>query len=477
MVKRERWQHDFSGWFGDILQDTDIMDTRYPVKGLYVWLPYGMKLRNRVFSILRGLHEEKGHQEVQFPLLIPETLFKKEAEHIRGFEGQVYWVTHGGHDKLDVKLALRPTSETSMYPMFALWIRTHADLPIKIYQVVNIFRYETKMTKPMIRLREITTFKEAHTAHATAEEAETQVKEAVGIYKKFFDELGVPYVVSKRPPWDTFAGAKYSIALDTLTPDGRTLQIGTVHNLGQNFAKVYGIKYETADGKQHHVHQTCYGISERAVAAVMMIHGDDNGLCLPPNVAPTQVVIIPIPYKEKEAPVEQVAAAVKDELAAAGLRVYVDDRNLRPGNKFYYWERRGVPLRLEIGPEDVEKDQVTAVRRDTSEKLVVPRKSIKTKIKTILDQITVNLREQPLKAFRDSVKDVADIDAVKEMMKKRGGIARLPWCGQESCGKEIAEKTGGEVLGEEMDSAPLRSAKCSICSKPAKINALVAKTY
>ena len=477
MAKRERWQNDFSGWFSDILQDADIMDTRYPVKGLYVWLPYGMKLRNRVFSILRGLHDEKGHQEVQFPLLIPETLFKKEAEHIRGFEGQVYWVTHGGHDKLDVKLALRPTSETSMYPMFALWIRTHADLPIKIYQVVNIFRYETKMTKPMIRLREITTFKEAHTAHATAEEAEAQVKEAVEIYKKFFDELGVPYVVSKRPPWDTFAGAKYSIALDTLTPDGRTLQIGTVHNLGQNFAKVYGIKYETVHGKQHYVYQTCYGISERAVAAVMMIHGDDNGLCLPPNVAPIQVVIVPIPYKEKEAPVEQVASAVRDELAAVDLRVHVDDRNLRPGNKFYYWERRGVPLRLEIGPEDITKDQVTAVRRDTGEKLVVPRKSIKTKIKAILDQITVNLREQPLKTFRESVKDVTDIEVAKEMMKKRGGIARLPWCGQEQCGRKIAEKTGGEVLGEEMDGEPPRSSNCLICSRPAKINALVAKTY
>ncbi len=477
MVKREKWQRDFSVWFGDVLQDADIMDTRYPVKGLYVWLPYGMRLRNRVFSILRGLHEDKGHQEVQFPLLIPETLFQKEADHIKGFGGQVYWVTHGGHEKLDVKLALRPTSETSMYPMFALWIRTHADLPIKVYQVVNIFRYESKMTKPMIRLREVTTFKEAHTAHATEAEAEAQVREAVGIYKHFYDQLGVPYVVSKRPPWDTFAGAHYSIAFDTLTPDGKALQIGTVHNLGQNFAKVYGLKYEDADGKHQHVYQTCYGISERSVASVIMAHGDDSGLCLPPNVAPTQIVVVPIPFKEKETPVEAVALKLKEGLSAAGLRVQLDDRDIRPGNKFYYWERRGVPLRLEVGPNDVENDQVTAVRRDTGEKLAVPMKSVKAKAEQMLLQITEALREQAAKALRDSVKDAADAEAARELLKKHGGIVRLPWCGGEPCGKDIADKTGGEMLGEEIDSSPSESAVCPVCSKQAKINALVAKTY
>ena len=477
MVKRERWQHDFNGWFSDLLQDADIMDTRYPVKGLYVWLPYGMKLRNRIFLILRELHEAKGHQEVQFPLLIPETLFQKEADHIKGFGGQVYWVTHGGHQKLDVKLALRPTSETSMYPMFALWIRTHADLPIKVYQVVNIFRYETKMTRPMIRLREVTSFKEAHTAHATAEEAEAQVREAIGIYKKFYDELGVPYVVSRRPPWDTFAGALYSIAFDTLTPDGKALQIGTVHNLGQNFAKVYGLKYEDVGGRHHYVHQTCYGISERAVAATIMVHGDDRGLCLPPDVAPVQVVVVPIPFKEKETPVERVAQEVGNELRAAGIRTRLDDRDVRPGKKFYYWELRGVPLRLEIGPKDVEKEQITAVRRDTGEKVTIPKKSLKAQVKQILDLIRENLRANAQKYFRDYVNETLDAESAKELLKKHGGIVRIPWCGHETCGKQIAERTDGEMLGEEIDSAPPQSAKCPFCSRPAKVNALVAKTY
>ena len=452
------------------------METRYPVKGLYVWLPHGLSLRNRALIELRKLLEDNGHKEVLFPLLIPENLLKKESEHIRGFEGQVYWVTHGGRDKLDVKLALRPTSETSMYPMFALWIRSHADLPLKIYQVVNIFRYETKMTKPLIRLREVTTFKEAHTAHTTAEEAETQVKEAIKIYKKFFDHLSVPYVVTKRPPWDTFAGAHYSVAFDTLAPDGRTLQIGTIHNLGQNFAKVYGLTYETEGGKHQHVHQTCYGISERAIASVIMIHGDDNGLCLPYNVAPTQVVVIPIPYKEKEAPVGRTAIEVRRELNGAGFRVQIDDRDIRPGNKFYYWERRGVPLRIEIGPNDFENKQVIAVRRDTGEKLTIPRKLLTTKVKQILDKIGKNLKERAWKNFRDYVIDATDIETAKDALKKRG-IARLPWCGQESCGKEIGEKTGGEVLGEELENKPEPTSTCAACSERAKINALVAKTY
>ncbi len=476
MAKRDLWQKKFSEWFSGILRSADIMETRYPVKGLYVWLPHGLQLRNHVLAIIRGLLEQAGHREVLFPLLIPENLFKKEAEHIRGFENEVYWVTHGGRDKLDVKLALRPTSETSIYPMFALWIRSHADLPIKIYQIVNIFRYETKMTKPMIRLREVTTFKEAHTAHAKREDAESQVQEAVQIYKRFFDELGVPYVVTKRPPWDTFAGAEYSLAFDTLAPDGRTLQVGTVHNLGQNFAKVYDLKYETPSGKHHHVYQTCYGISERVIAAVVMAHGDDIGLCLPPNIAPIQVVTVPIPYKAEEAPVEQIAIEIKNELAAAGVRVHLDERDLRPGNKFYYWERRGVPLRLEIGPEDVKKKQVTAVRRDTGEKQAISREMLKTKVKQLLEEITNDLCKRAWNLFHESVKSASDMKMIKRMMEKRGGIARVPWCKGEACGKAFEEQTGGDLLGEEFGGeAP--TGVCPICSKRAKANVLIARTY
>ena len=475
-MKRERWQRNFSEWFTNTLQRADIMDTRYPVKGLYVWLPHGLKLRNHVLGIMRELLEKSGHQEVLFPLLIPEDTFRKEAEHIRGFEGEVYWVTHGGRDKLDVKLVLRPTSETSIYPMFALWIRSHADLPIKIYQVVNIFRYETKMTKPMIRLREVTTFKEAHTAHATPQEAEAQVREAVKIYMQFFDELGVPYVVTRRPKWDTFAGAVYSLAFDTLAPDGRTLQIGTVHNLGQNFAKVYGLKFETPEGKHGHVHQTCYGISERVIAAVMMVHGDDIGLCLPPAVTPIQVVVVPILFKGQGDPVLRTVTSLREELVATGMRVELDDRDLRPGRKFYHWERRGVPLRLEVGPEDVKKDRVTVVRRDTGEKRAIPRGVLRVEVKRMLDEINGALRERAWKSFRQAIQDVSDIKAVKLVMEKRGGIVRVPWCGEEACGKALEDQTGGDLLGEEFGGKP-SVGTCPICSKRAKTSVLMARTY
>jgi prolyl-tRNA synthetase len=476
-MKRERWKNNFSEWFNEIVGLAEIMETRYPVKGLYVWLPYGLKLRNSILAVMRRFLEESGHREVLFPLLIPENLFRKEAEHIRGFEGQVYWVTHGGHDELDVKLALRPTSETSMYPMFSLWIQSHADLPLKIYQIVNIFRYETKMTKPLIRLREVTTFKEAHTAHATPEEAEAQVKEAVQLYKKIFDELGIPYVITKRPPWDTFAGAVYSIAFDTLAPDGKTLQIGTVHNLGQNFSKVYDLTYETPDGSHELVSQACYGISERIVAATMMVHGDDGGLCLPPNVAPIQIVIVPIPYKEIEAPVEQIAASVKNELTAAGIKTHLDDRDLRPGSKYYYWERRGVPLRVEIGPEDAKKEQVTIVRRDTGERSTTPRKNLVGRTKQILQEIRENLRNEAWRALRNSIRETDKLEDAKRIIEAYGGIIRLPWCGQEDCGKKIEERTGADILGEEFEDTPPSPGTCPICSKQGKVSVLLAKTY
>ena len=475
-MKRERLRENFSEWFNETLRDSKVMDTRYPVKGLYVWLPHGLQLRNHVLAIIRRLLEETEHREVLFPLLIPEDIFKKEAEHIRGFENEVYWVTRGGRDELDVKLALRPTSETSMYPMFALWIRSHADLPIKVYQVVNIFRYETKMTKPLIRLREVTTFKEAHTAHVSWEEAEVQVREAVRIYERFFNELGVPHVVTRRPPWDTFAGAKYSLAFDTLAPDGRTLQIATVHNLGQNFSRVYGLEFLTRERKHQYVHQTCYGISERVIAAAIMVHGDDVGLCLPPVVAPIQAVVIPIPFKREEAPVQRVAEEMTERLKAAGIRVHVDTRDLRPGSKFYHWERYGVSLRFEIGPREVKENRVTAVRRDTGERIPISMENLVPKTKELLDLMGSEMRERAWEDFKYNFHEAKDLAELRKIVEERGGIARVPWCGAETCAKELEEQTGGDILGEELEGMGI-GGECQVCAKPAERSVLIAKTY
>lgn len=476
MPERTAWSKDFSSWFNRVLRSADVMDTRYPVKGLYVWRPYGLKLRNRVVGIIRELLEDTGHQEVLFPLLIPKTIFAKEAEHIRGFEDEVYWVTRGGADELDVPLALRPTSETSIYPMFKLWIRSHADLPLRVYQVVNIFRYETKMTKPMIRLREVTTFKEAHTAHDSPEDAERQVRESVKIYKQFFDELCVPYVITRRPPWDTFAGAEYSIAFDTLAPDGRTLQVGTAHNLGQNFSKVYDLTYETAKGEHEHVYQTCYGISDRVIAAVIMVHGDDRGLCLPPVVAPIQAVVIPIPYKGEEEKVQSAAEGVVEELAKAGVRAHLDDRDLRPGDKYYRWERRGVPLRIEVGPQDVKKNQATLVRRDTGKKEQVSRKVLVKEIKLTFGRITKNLAKRAGMFLEERTHEASDAKSAKRALSKGGGIVRIAWCGKESCGLKLEEETGADILGPEFEGKKI-SRKCPVCGKKTETSVLMAKTY
>ncbi|MHC1571137.1 MAG: proline--tRNA ligase, partial [Methermicoccaceae archaeon] len=350
---------EFSEWYNELLWRTEIMDVRYPVKGLYVWQPFGFSIRKWVLSILKGLLDAD-HEEVLFPLLIPEHEFMKEAEHIKGFEDEVYWVTHGGSTPLDVPLALRPTSETAIYPMFSLWVRSHADLPLRIYQVVNTFRYETRHTRPLIRLREITSFKEAHTVHTTWEDAAEQVERAVELYRQFYRALCIPVVVSKRPEWDKFPGADYTLALDVLMPDGKTLQVGTAHHLGTNFSKTFEICYEDENGEQQYANQTCYGISERCIAALISLHGDDRGLVLPPSVAPVQVVIVPIVFKGREDVLEQ---ARKIAARLSSYRVRLDDSDARPGAKFYYWEMRGVPLRVEIGPKDVDKGQVMVITR------------------------------------------------------------------------------------------------------------------
>ena len=467
---------EFSEWFHNILEEAEIIDTRYPVKGMHVWLPQGFKIRKHTLNILKEILDED-HEEVLFPLLIPEDELAKEAIHVKGFEEEVYWITHGGLTELNKKLALRPTSETAMYPMFSLWVRNHADLPMKFYQVVNTFRYETKHTRPLIRVREITTFKEAHTVHATAEETENQVQDAVKIYKKFFDMLGIPYTVSKRPEWDKFPGAEYTVAFDTIMPDGKTLQIGTVHNLGQTFAKTFDITYETATGEHEYVYQTCYGLSDRIIASVIGIHGDKSGLCMPPAIAPYQVVIVPIIFKKGAEEVLDFCRNLEDKLRReANLRVYFDDRDIRAGKKYYEWEMRGIPLRIEVGPRDLENKKVVTFRRDTQEKEIIDYNpdAISENVNEILDDISLKMKDKAWKSFENSIRSVDSIDEAAEEMSKEGGIITFDWCGDQECGKDIEEKVRVDILGvQESD----KENSCINCDKPSKHLTLIAKTY
>ena len=465
---------NFSEWYNEILQAAQIMDVRYPVKGLYVWNPFGFSIRTRVYSIIRELLDNTGHKEAMFPLLIPEHEFMKEAEHIKGFEDEVYWVTHGGTDPLEVKLALRPTSETAIYPMYKLWVRSHADLPLLVYQVVNTFRYETKHTRPLIRLREITSFKEAHTVHATWEDAQAQVEKAMRIYQQFYQRLGIPTIVSRRPDWDKFPGADYTVAVDALMPDGRTLQVGTAHHLGDNFATTFDITYENAQGEQVLAQQTCYGISERSIAALISIHGDNNGLVLPPELAPVQVVIIPILFGEDES-VLSACRDMADNLQQAGLRIAIDDSDARPGAKYYKWELQGVPVRIEIGPRDLNNNSVVMVRR-TGGKTNVPMDEVVTQINTAFKEIHDSLYQAADQVLNSHIKLCVDLDEVRDYIQT--GIARIGWCGERTCGLEMEEIVGAGILGIPEDPALGRgNESCPICEKPSDRVVLMARTY
>lgn len=465
----------FSEWFHNILEEAELIDSRYPIKGMSVWLPRGFQIRKYALKALQELLD-KDHEEVLFPMLIPESELAKEAIHVKGFEDEVYWVTKGGKRDLNEQLALRPTSETSMYPMFSLWVRSHMDLPIKVYQTVNTFRYETKHTRPLIRVREITTFNETHTVHATEEEAEEEVKTGIEIYKTFFDELGIPYSISKRPEWDKFPGSKYTMAFDMIMPDGKTLQIGTVHNLGTTFAKTFDIEFENDEGEHEYAHQTCYGLSDRVIAALIAAHGDEKGLQLPPVVAPEQVVIVPIIFKENQDVVLNFTDNLEKLLKSNGIRVRQDKRDMRPGKKYYEWEKRGVPLRIEVGPRDIENKSIVLIRRDTGNKEFIDydENTIVDVVRDTLDNITEDMKVSANKFQEEKTYSVENLEQVKKTINKKGGIVTFNWCGDTDCGKDMEEKFDIDVLGTQEADV---SGPCLNCGKEAHYKALISKTY
>ncbi|MGQ0536221.1 MAG: proline--tRNA ligase [Methanobacteriota archaeon] len=449
-VARPRKTENFSEWYNDLVERADLIDKRYPIKGCDVWRPYGLKAMRRIDSLI---HHEMGatqHEEVQFPLLIPQTEFQKEADHIKGFGANVYWVTKGGESDLDVPLLLRPTSETAMYPMFSLWVRTHADLPLKIYQIVNVFRYETKQTRSFIRVREIHFF-EAHTCHVDYDDAERQIHQDLEVMGRFAKRLCLPYTVCKRPEWDKFAGAYYSLGCDVFLPEaGRALQVASIHQYRDNFAKPYGITFETAEGGRSHAHQTTYGMSERLFGAMVLQHGDDLGLMMPPEVAPIQAVVIPILFKDSEAAVRDAAVKATEELSAAGVRTHLDEEEKTAGEKFYGWDTKGVPVRIEIGPKDLEKGSVVLARRDrlnakgAREKAFVPRGELVARTKALLSDIQAELWRRAVEKLKHQCKVVKTAAEAKT----HEGVSVVGWCGSDDCGLEIEKAADKTVLGE-----------------------------
>ncbi len=468
-------EDNYNEWYLDIVDKANLSDKRYPIKGMNVWTPYGWKIMTFIDKYIRRELDATNHDEVSFPLLIPETEFKKEKGHIKGFDSEVYWVTHAGLDELDVRLVVRPTSETAMYPMFSLWVRSHQDLPLKIYQIVNTFRYETKQTRPFIRVREIHFF-ESHTCHDSEEDAQKQIEEDLEILKRIAKELCLPYYLLRRTDWDKFPGAYYTVGIDTVMPNHKTLQLGSVHHYRTNFSEPYNITYEDENGDHKYVHQTTYGMSERLLGAVISVHGDDKGLCLPPAVAPFEVVIIPILGKNSKEDVSAAAVKMKEDLEAAGIRTKLDDRDDRPGSKYYDWEIKGVPLRLELGARDIENKVVTFARRDTGEKGTIDAGTLVPGVKLILEDIMRSMDEKAWKFQREAITDLKTIDDIpKDEEDTKLRIYRFGWCGCPECGHKFEDDNDIKILGTPYIPEDYKG-KCIICGKETNTPAYAART-
>ena len=467
---------DFGRWYLDVVRRAELADYS-PVKGCMVIRPYGYAIWELMQQALDRRFKATGHVNAYFPLFIPESLLMKESEHVEGFAPQVAWVTHGGNDKLEERLAVRPTSETIIGTMYAKWIQSWRDLPILINQWANVVRWE-KVTRLFLRTTEFL-WQEGHTAHETAEEAEEETRRMLAVYKDFAEaELAMPVIDGQKTESEKFAGADRTYSIEALVRDGRALQAGTSHNLGQNFAKVFDIKFQARDKSVQFVYGTSWGVSTRMIGGVIMTHGDDGGLILPPRVAPYQVVIIPIPRGNWREEVLPKAEAIRDDLVARGMRVKIDDRESQtPGWKYNEWEMRGVPLRLEIGPKDIQKSQVVLARRDTREKSFVPMDGLPVHVEQMLAAIQQALYARALAFRTEHTSETDSYDLFKQTMEGRPGFVVSPWCGSAQCETEIKNETQATIRNIPFTSPPPIGKKCLKCGGDAVATAWFAKSY
>ncbi|NQT82382.1 proline--tRNA ligase [bacterium] len=466
---------DFSQWYNDIVMRAELADYS-PVKGCMVIRPYGYAMWENIQRLLDKRIKDSGHENAYFPLFIPESFLSKEADHVEGFAPECAVVTHGGGKKLEENLYVRPTSETIMYAMYSKWIRSWRDLPVLINQWGNVVRWEMR-TRLFLRTTEFL-WQEGHTAHATAEEAEEETLKILGIYKEFAENvLAIPVYTGVKSDAEKFAGALRTYTIEAMMQDRKALQLGTSHNLGQNFAKAFNVNFQNKEGKLEYVWQTSWGVSTRLIGAIVMAHGDDRGLVLPPRIAPVAVVIVPIyrdvPSREK---VLKVAEECK-ELIGEAAAVKIDDRDqYTPGWKFNEWELRGVPLRVEIGPRDVQNEQVVLVRRDEGRKEVVPQNRFRERVIETLDQIQKNLFERCLK-FRDAnTVDLDDLGEFSEKMESPGIFARSHWCGSPECEAAIKEQTRATIRYVPFD-ADEEKGRCLSCGKESNHRVIFARAY
>ena len=466
---------NFSEWYTQVIIKAELADYA-PVKGLIVLRPDGYSIWESIKESLDSKLKETGHKNGFLPVLIPESLLAKEKEHFEGLNPEVFWVTHSGNSKLGDRLALRPTSETLAYSLFSKWIRSWRDLPLKMNFWNTALRAEIKGTKPFLRTSEFL-WQEGHTVHATKDEAEKEVADILELYKKTIEEeLAVPVITGKKSENDKFVGAVYTDTLESLMPDGKALQMGTSHFLGQNFSKPFDVKYLNETNTETFAWQTSWGVSWRLIGGMIMTHGDDKGLILPPKIAPIQVVIIPIYYtNDDKDSVIQKAHQIKDDLSKIELRVHLDDREqLTPGFKFNDWEMKGIPIRIEIGPKDIAKKQVVLVKRHNRTKTSLNMDSLTEEISSELKNIQKEMFDAAKKILDERIVRVSEYQQFKEQLDN-GKMIDCSWCGNQTCEDKIKEETGADIRVIPSDNT--KAETCIYCKNSGITNVLFARGY
>ena len=463
---------DFTQWYTDVVLRAELIDYS-SVRGCMILRPYGYAIWENIMHLLDKRFKETGHENVAMPMFIPESLLQKEKDHVEGFAPEVAWVTHGGTEELTERLCVRPTSETLFCDHYSHIIHSYRDLPKLYNQWVSVVRWE-KTTRPFLRSLEFY-WQEGHTAHADEAGAEAETLKMLDVYADFYKEaLAIPVIKGRKTDKEKFAGAKATYTIESMMHDGKALQSATSHNFGDGFARAFDIQYTDKDNTLKYVHQTSWGLSTRTIGAIIMVHGDDNGLVLPPAIAPIQIVIVPVAM-HKEGVLDR-ANALADELKAKGFRVKLDDSDKMPGWKFAEWEMKGVPLRIEIGPRDIENNQCMTVRRDNGEKLPVSLDEIGEKAQEILDNVHDALYEKALASREGRIYDVTDYDEFCKTIAEKPGFVRAMWCGDKECELKIKDDTQATSRCMPFEQETL-SDKCVCCGRPAKHMVVWGKAY
>jgi prolyl-tRNA synthetase len=454
-------EEDFAKWYTDVVIKADLADYS-PVRGCVVYRPYGYAVWELMQKRLDEVFKETGHENVYMPMLIPESLLEKEKDHVEGFAPEVAWVTRGGNDELPERLCLRPTSETLFCEHYSRIIHSYRDLPKLYNQWCSVVRWE-KTTRPFLRGLEFL-WQEGHTAHATAEESRAEALNMLDIYADFAENwLAMPVLKGRKTEREKFAGAKATFAIECLMHDGKALQAGTTHDFGDGFARAFGIQYSDRDNKLKYVHQSSWGVTTRLIGGVIMTHGDNNGLVLPPKIAPSQVVIVPV--AQQKPGVTQKAEELRARLAGK-FRVKLDASDKTPGWKFSEWEMKGVPVRLEIGPREIEAGQAVLVRRDTREKTAVSFDNLETAIEETLQSLHTALFERAVKNRDNRTSSAASLAEIKDALDNNGGFVKTMWCGSGVCEERVKEAAAASSRCVPFAQEDLGS-RCAVCGSPA----------